>query len=253
MVITVENEKETKIFISHILDKAAECFNKNVPCATEFLDMQKQSLVLSIKRELGAGFLLWGGYEDAERKILIFLPDYEVDRNGFLSVIRAKHSSVNKLTHRDYLGSLMSLGIKREYIGDILVSESSADIIIKHEIEDYIYTNLSKAAKTSLSLTALPITELQIPRREVREITFSVSSLRVDCVLAAAFNLSRSRATEAVKAQLVYVNDILCLKPDKNLDLGDKITLRKKGRVILSDSGGKSRKGKTFVSAQVFK
>ena len=249
----MDNEKDAKIFISHILDKSNECFNKNIPCATEFLDMQKQSLVHGIKREFRTEYFLWGGYDDAERKIIVFLPGYETDRSEFLRVMRAEHNSSSPLSHRDYLGSIMNLGIRREFIGDILVCDSSADIIIKPEIEDFIYSNLSKAAKTTLSVSSHPISELRVPKPDVKEITFSVSSMRVDSVLAPAFGLSRSKAAEAVKAQLVYVNDILCLKPDKNVDFGDKITLRRKGRVIISDLGGKSRKGKTFVSAKVFK
>ena len=242
-------DKDVKIFISHIFDKDNECFNKNFPCATEFLDIQKQSLIQSIKKEFISKNFLWGGYDDAERKILVFMPQYDVEKADFLRVIRAEHNSAKPLSHRDYLGTLMGLGIKREFIGDILVSDNSADIIIKPELEEFIYSNLSKAEKASLSVTAHSITELHVPVRDVKEVTFSVSSLRTDSVIAEAFNLSRSKANEAVNAQLVYVNDVLCLKPDKFVGAGDKITLRHKGKIVISDIGNKSRKGRTFVSA----
>lgn len=245
----MDNEKDIKIFISHIFDKDNECFNKNFSCVTGFLDMQKQSLIQSIKKDFRSEIFLWGGYDDAERKILIFMPQYEVEKADFLRVIRAEHNSLKPLSHRDYLGTLMGLGIKRDFIGDILVFDDSADIIIKPELEDFIYSHLSKAAKTPLSVTAHSITELRVPASEVKEITFSVSSLRVDSVVAEVFNLPRSKANEAVNAQLVYVNDVLCLKPDKSVGIGDKITLRHKGKVVISDIGNKSRKGRTFVSA----
>ncbi|MBQ7718349.1 MAG: hypothetical protein IJT38_03535 [Clostridia bacterium] len=245
----MDAEKDTKIFISHIFDKDNECFNKNYPCATEFLDMQKQSLVQGIKKDFRSDFFLWGGYDDAERKILVFVPKYDVEKSEFLRVIRAEHNSAKPLSHRDYLGTLMGLGIKREFVGDILVFDGSADIIIKPELEEFVYSHLSKAAGAQLTVTSRSITELRVPVSEVKEITFSVSSMRVDSVLAEVFNLSRSKANEAVNGQLVYVNDVLCLKPDKTVGTGDKITLRHKGKVVISDIGNKSRKGRTFVSA----
>lgn len=248
----MDNEKDLKIFISHILDLEKACFTKNIPFATGFLDMQRQLHVHEMKNKFRTDFILWGGYDDAERKILLFLPDYDAPKEDFLRIIRASHSAAATLSHRDFLGAVLNLGIKRELVGDILVSENSADIIIKPEIEEFLYVNLRKAARTELSLAALPITELKTPKAEIKEITFSVSSLRLDSVIASVFNLSRSRAADAVSAQLVYVNDVLCLKPDKAVFCGDKITLRRKGRVVISEIGGESRKGKTFVKAKVY-
>ena len=249
----MDNEKDLKIFISHILDLERACFEKNIPCVTGFLDMQKQLYVHNIKNKFRTGFVLWGGFDDAERKILIFMPDYDFSKDDYLRVLRVSHSGAAALSHRDYLGAVLNLGIKRELIGDILVSENSADIIIKPEIEEFLYTNLKKAARQSIYLESLPIGKLSIPETEIKEITFSVSSLRLDSVLASVFNLSRSKAAEQIKSQSVYVNDILCLKPDKAVFCGDKINLRRKGRVIISETGGESRKGKTFVSARVYR
>ncbi|MBO4897381.1 MAG: RNA-binding protein [Clostridia bacterium] len=249
----MDNDKDLKIFLSHIMDLENACFTKNIPCATGFLDMQKQLHIHEIKNKFRTGFVLWGGFPEAERKILLFLPDYDIEKEDYLRVIRAAHGGGKTLSHRDYLGSVLNLGIKRDLVGDILVSENSADIIIKPEIEDFLYTNLSKAARQNLSLEALPITDIKEPETETKEIKFSVSSLRLDSVLASVFNLSRTKAAEAVSAQCAYVNDVLCLKPDKSISGGDKITLRRKGRVIISEIGGESRKGKTFVTAKVYK
>ena len=248
----MDNDKDLKIFLSHIMDLENACFTKNIPCATGFMDMQKQYNLQEIKKKFRTNYVFYGGFSDAERKILIFLPDYDVAKEDFLHVIRATHSAAVSLSHRDYLGAVLNLGIKRDLVGDILVSDNSADIIIKPEIEDFLYTNLSKAARQSLTLEALPVTELKEPEAEIKEVTFSVSSLRLDSVLASVFNLSRSKAANAVASQLVYVNDVLCLKPDKAIFCGDKITLRRKGRVIISRIGAKSRKGKTFITAKVY-
>ena len=123
--------KEEQYLISHAHDKCNECINKNMITATGFLDMHEQT-VLANERFSGR-FVFFGGYGDAERKILCFLPDYLEEPEG-LSILKAEYRGHKKLTHRDFLGSLMSLGIKREIIGDILVGEEKSYIIYGYVI-----------------------------------------------------------------------------------------------------------------------
>lgn len=196
--------------------------------------------------------LFYGGYEDAERVILINLPDYArlADENP-LTVIRAcKAEGSRQLTHRDYLGSLVGLGIKRELLGDILVREDGADIIVLSDIAEFILSNYCKAGRTGLSLSQHHISELIVPEAERTRITDTVASLRLDSVAASAFGLARAKAAEAIGRGLVFVNHVEVTKPDFQVKEGDKITLRGRGKACLTEIGGRSRKDRVYITIE---
>lgn len=242
------------ILLANILDKIDCCRDRGYISATGFLDMRTQGIVSIMKGEFTEKFLLFGGYEDAERKMLMFFPEYmEIDPNEFMCILRVKYSTKGKLSHRDFLGSLMSLGITRENIGDILVSDGLAQVIVKREMADFLQLNLSKAAKASLECEIAPLSELFIPETEAKEITDTLASLRLDAACASAFSMSRGSAAKLIEAKKVYVNDLPCEKCDKQLSEGDKIRIKGFGRAFLSETGGTSRKGRTFVKFKVYK
>lgn len=255
--------KEDIFFLGQIADKIDQCENKYIVTATGFLDPHQQSLA---RRYCKKNFIpvydeepsdlppvrtvFYGGYEDAERVILVNLPDYaDLAQQGLLSVIRAsKAEGGRELTHRDYLGSLIGLGLKRDCIGDILVREDGADIIILAEMADFILSNYYKAGRTNLSLTLHPLTDLIVPEIKGKTITDTVASLRLDSVVASAFGLSRGKAAEAVGRGIVFVNHVEVTKVDFQLKEGDKITLRGKGKCCLTEVGGRSRKDRQYIT-----
>lgn len=258
--------KEDKILLAQIADKIAQCEDKYIVTSTGFLDAHQQSLARQFCRknfvpvcdaygeqpDLPIRTLFYGGYEEAERVILLNLPDYAFlqDMNP-LTVIRAvKAPGSKELTHRDYLGSLIGLGIKRELIGDILVREDGADIICLSEIADFILTNYYKAGRTNLSLSQHDMGELVIPQTKRTQITDTVASLRLDSVTASAFGLSRGKAAEAIGRGLVFVNHVETTKTDFQLSEGDKITLRGKGKACLVEVGGRSRKDRQYITIE---
>lgn len=259
---------EDNIIISRTLDKIAQCENKYITTSTQFLDGHQQSLLRGYFKKNHIVYydsdnmtpeerpfmrsIFYGGYEDAERMILINLPDYAGLSDGEpLRVISAKrHSGGRTLTHRDYLGSLMGLGIKREMIGDILVRDDGADIIVLAEIADYILMNYTKAGKTELSLEVKDIANLVIPPQKVSVINDTVASLRLDSVAAAAFGLSRGKAADAIRMGLVFVNYVETTKADMMLKEGDKMSLRGKGKARLASIGGKSKKDRIYINIE---
>ena len=238
--------------------------SSNIMTNTMFMDPHGQSVVLSGYREIAANppvcgdlfdcAFLYGGYPDAERKIAVFTPGYDVDFSGLLSVIRAEHSekssasvSGRALSHGDYLGALMGLGVKREVIGDILVRPDGADIVVISDMADHLAEGLVKAGRSNLSTSVLSIGELIVPARETKTIRDTVASLRLDNIVSSAFGISRSKASEAILSGLVFVNHIEQLKTDKQISEGDLITLRHKGRARLAEIGGTSKKGRISV------
>ena len=194
----------------------------------------------------------YGGYEDAERVILINMPDYfDLERDNPLCIIRAeKAPGSRELTHRDYLGSLLGLGLKRDMIGDIIVRDDGADIIVMEDIADFILMNYYKAGRTNLSVSRLPITELILQAHKKTTITDTVASLRLDSVIASAFGLSRGRAAEAITHGIVFVNNMEVIKTDYQVAEGDKLTLRGKGKAVLADVGGRSRKDRQYITIE---
>ena len=263
--------KEDSFFLGQLADKIDQCENKYITTYTNFMDGHQQSIARIYCRknfipvteedpctpgDMGSipatRSIFYGGYPDAERVILINLPDYAfLESENPLTVIRAvKAEGSRDLTHRDYLGSLIGLGIKREMLGDILVRDDGADIICMSDFADFVLMNYCKAGRTNLSLTQRDIKDLIVPERKTQMITDTVASLRLDSVVASAFGLSRGKASEAISRGIVFVNHMETTKPDQQVGEGDKITLRGKGKAILSEIGGKSRKDRQYIKIE---
>ena len=245
--------KDDELIIGQAEDKIGQCFERNMPTNTIFLDPHQQSLLRGTvaRKDWGCELLFYGGYEDAERVVLLCLPDYAtIETAQPLMVIRVS-AGVGKggrqLAHGDYLGSITGLGISRSMIGDILVRSDGADIIVLEEIADYILRNYTKAGRAELSVEACPIEDLMIPERKLTHVTDTVASLRLDNIVASAFGISRTKATQAIGQGLVFVNHVEATKVDMQLSEGDRIVLRHKGRADLSQVGGRSRKGRVYV------
>lgn len=246
------------MLLAGVEDKFLQASRQYRTTYTNFLDLHQRSLVEKHWSELGKGSgeircVFYGGYDEAERTVAAFLPDYADESDCELSVIRIKHSAGGrKLTHRDYLGSLTGLGLKREMIGDILTVENGADVIILDEIKDFLLMNYSKAGRTSLELEAVSLEELHVPEQRTVTVKDTVASLRLDNVISSAFSLSRSKAAEAIRSGLVFVNSIQLEKPDMQVEEGAKLVLRGKGKAYIREVGGKTRKDRIFIAIERF-
>lgn len=162
--------------------------------------------------------------------------------------MQAACRSGGDLTHRDFLGSLMALGLTREKIGDILVEKGGCQVLLDPSMTDFLLQNWDSAGREKLTVTPLPLSELAPPQAAVKEIKDTVSSLRLDNVLAAGFSLSRVRAAEAVEKGSVQVNYVTCVKPDKPVSAGDTITCRGLGKCVLDSVGAPTKKGRLPVA-----
>ena len=259
---------EDKLIVAIAEDKITQCQENYMITNTGFLDMRQQTLCRKLLRSNAEvkGFF-YGGYPDAERRITIFIPEYidaetEEDLHEYflknkednpLTLIRAKHNGYKDLSHRDYLGSLTGMGIKREAIGDILVDKEGADVLVLREMAEFILTNYGKAGRTYLDITIEDIEHIVIPEGRVVEKSDTVASLRLDNVVASAFGTSRSNAAEAIKGGIVFVNNLQVEKPEKLVNQGDKLVLRGKGKVILKEIGGSTRKDRIFITLMIMK
>ena len=199
------------------------------------------------------GYAFWGGYDGAERQRLLFLPDWmNGPDDSTIVALRAVCRSGATLTHRDFLGSLMALGLTREKIGDILVESGGCQVLVDPSALDFLVQSWDSAGREKLTVSPLPLEELTVPEAAVKEVRDTVSSLRLDNVLASAFSLSRGRAAEAVEKGAVQVNYTVCQKPDKPVSAGDVITCRGLGKCVLDAVGSPTKKGRLPVAIRRF-
>lgn len=246
-------------------DRARQCGDRYMITNMGFLDMRQQSqLRKSFRREpapAGVKPFFWGGYEEAERQVLFFLPEYasEEDVREEIRVLRADCSvkaaasgSGRPPAHGDYLGSLMGLGIDRDRTGDILVREDGADILILAEISEFLEMNFVSAGRTNLSVSVHPAEDLILPVRERVRRHDTVASLRLDNLVSSAFGLSRAKAAEAIKRGLVFVDHQEVLKPDAPVEAGAVVNLRHHGKVRLLEVGGRSRKDRINIDYEIY-
>lgn len=259
---------ENRLLLNIIEDKYRR-FQKNYSITfTDFFDMMQQSSADKfVKNHAKEGVFWYGGYEGADRKKIIFVPDY-MDVNGekdifdfFLNSpelcplvlldVKLKAKGV-KLRHSDYLGSLLSLGIKREKTGDILVFDDGAQIIVSEEIAPYLAENYTSAGKTPLSVTVEKIDKLKLSEIKVEKLKLPLASPRLDNAISAVFGLSRKNASEAISAGLVFVNSMENKKPDYVLKDGEKLVLRGKGKAIYRGVSGTSRKGRVYAEFEKY-
>ena len=238
-------------------DLRARCEKQATVTHTAFLTPAEQyALEQWAKYTPECNMLLCGGHEECERKAAFFLPFY-MERENFepgeyISVLRAK-AGFGEPGHRDYMGAILGLGIKREWLGDIWVKGETAEIFCLPSVERHLLDSLDKVGRYGVKMSKASLAELTPPQRKVKRVTFSVKSLRFDAVVAGMFNLSRTSAAGFISAGDASLNYSQCMKADAPVKEGDVISLRGCGKGIVGAEGGKSRKDRIFVNAEIYK
>ena len=245
---------EDRLLLARILDRAEQARNRNIPAATDFLSPQQQMQTADLLRLAGIGetaYAALGGYDGAERKLLLFLPDW-LDGEGALEqspirCLRAVFREEYGLTHRDFLGSLMGMGIVREKIGDILVGPDSTDLVVLDTVADFLLQSWDSAGRAKLTVTAIDPAHIHIPVVKCQEIRDTVSSLRLDAVVSTGLRMARGKAADLIAGGRVQVNWRECTKADKLLSAGDTVSVRGFGKFELTEVGGLTKKGRISI------
>ena len=242
---------EERIVLARAADQMEAAEQRNIPTHTQFLSPHERSLVEKLIAANGyprAVFL--GGYEEAERRVCLFLPDWMEEaqpEEAGICALRAVWKDGRALTHRDFLGALMGMGIAREKVGDLLVGEGSCDIILLEEIKRFLLQSMESAGRSRLSLTEISLEEVQPPATEVKTIRDTVAALRLDAVASTGFSTSRSKMAEYISSGKVSLNWQECTKPDALVEEGDTISCRGLGKCRLTEVNGTSRKGRILI------
>lgn len=244
---------EDRLLVSRILDKyvLSEKIKKNTN--SDFLDPYQKNVV---EKSLETGgirdFIFFGGFSGAERTVVVFCPNnmpQNVERE-FLELFEVLHirlKSRESFSHRDYLGSLMGLGIKREKIGDILVRDDFGFAVVLKDIAEYIKYNLTRIGNVRIEVDTADMDELNILEPKLKEINSTVASLRLDSVASVGFGISRSKIADFIRAEKVFVNWETTNSLTRMVKEGDTISIRGKGRVVLDKIGNKTKKDRIHI------
>ena len=247
----IAHTPEDKLLLAKIWDKLTAGMRRDIPAATCFLSPRELEMARFLFGDV-PGLQSFGGYADAERRMLVYLPEYW-DESWFdtedapFVCLRASFYEGDMLSHRDFLGALMGAGIGRETVGDICVGQSSCDFFVTKEIAPYILQNFLSAGRTRLRLAKIPLAEVSVPEPETKEIRDTLASLRLDSVISAGFRIGRSLAAQHVTAGKAAIDGLPCEKPDKPVSEGCKISVRGLGKIKLDTVNGQTKKGRISV------
>jgi len=173
---------------------------------------------------------------------------FEEEYKEEISVLEITGRNINELSHRDFLGSLMGLGVERKTVGDILVYEDRAYVFILKDMEDYILENVDKIGRHGVKIRSIMPDELTLPEKKTEEISGTVSAPRLDAVVALCTRLSRGKASELIETDKVSVNWEVKNNVSLSLKDGDLISIRGYGRFKLDKINGLSRKGRIHIT-----
>ena len=234
---------------------ASRSRNKGIWVFSDFLSTAQQGVLVSMR--LPHGFELDGGYDGAERRVACFgsvedcgyecTPDFVC-----IKIEPVARKFADELTHRDFFGSVMALGLRREVLGDIIVHENCGYLFCKEEISGYIRENLTSVKRTTVSCTEVaspPVESVALP--EISEVI--IASERLDALVAAVYNLSRSTAKELIEQGKVSVNSVATLRVDLIIEEHDTVSVRGSGRFIFEGILRKTKKDRLRAAVRIYK
>lgn len=247
---------ENEALIRRAEDLAAQCEKRSSVTHTLFLTPAEQFALEKWSKTRDCKLLFHGGHSQCERKAAFFLPFYmdedSFDACEYISCIEAK-AFFGSPGHRDYMGAIMGLGIRREFLGDIWVTEDRAAVFCMPTIKTHIMDGLDKVGRYTVKTAECSLDAVQEPVRKTKSVSFTVKSLRLDAVCAGMFGISRSHAVSGIAAGEVSLNYEQCFKSDAAVKEGDIISLKGYGKGVLTAEGGQSRKGREFITVEIYK
>ena len=254
-------------------DEQLQRAERGIFSATEFLTPAEAYHVLQHCRRQGAGnrVLFWGGAENTERTVFCALPDYylpyeelpaeetraymqsaaEAELTATVAPLLVTGSTYRTLTHRDYLGSVLALGLKRSVVGDIvLLEDSRAVLFVLAHMQEFLCENLTRIGADKVTVQPYVLPEDFCVERHYESVTDSIASPRLDCVVGGLLNLSRERAQEAIAAGRVELNYEPALKSDHTVHDGDLLSVRGYGKFVVDSVSEQNRKGRIRLLAR---
>lgn len=252
------DEKEVQQQKKRLQELAARSYEQGIYTFTPFLGLSEQQVFYEIQRELDyAGVGMEGGSPLCERKMIRFGTEESLGYEepypiACLKVEPVMPKFAERLTHRDFLGAIMNLGIERSTVGDIFLREKEAHVFCQESIAPYLTKQLTQVRRTQVRCTVTETAEdLKAP--ETEKLALSVSSARIDAVVSGLYHLSRSQSAELFRAGRIYVNGRLTENNSYSLKEGDGVTVRGFGKFLYTGEQGETRKGRLRAGVEVYR
>lgn len=251
------SEKDLQQLKNRLLELAEKSYSRGIYTYTPFLGLSEQQVFHAVAREAAyAGYGMEGGAALCERKLIRFGNPEKLGYDEPYPIAHIEISPVTPkfaeaLTHRDFLGAVMNLGIERGTIGDIFIQEKGAVLFCHENIAGYIIDNLNQVKHTNVRC-CIPEGEVKLKGAEPRIVYITVASVRIDGVVAKIYNISRNDSQELFRAGKIFVNGILVENTSYQLKEADAVTVRGYGKFVYYGQIGTSKKGKDRVKAGIF-
>lgn len=239
-----------------IEELSERCANGQFVTATCFLTPEERyKTEKRFKNSDDFNMVFFGGNEYCDRTICFFVPAYmdkdtAVDYSEYICAVHITARFANP-SHRDYMGSVLGLGIERDRVGDIIALDGEGYLFCAPSVLGLILT-LEKVGRAGVKVTQVELSDVPAMEKKMKNITFSVMSPRLDAVVSGMFGISRSEAARQIAKELVTVNYSPALKTDLTINEGDIISLKGKGKGVVLGSGGTSKKGRTYMEAGIY-
>lgn len=238
-----------------IIDKANGCLKNYDVKITEFLNpFEIKNAVAILNSNSDLKYTVDGGYKEAERSLIFIYPfymEYEDVENNLRFLQIEGNFKFRSISHKDYLGALMNLGIKREKIGDIIIHENFCQLIVSDDICDFITMNLDKVSRNNVVVRRITREEILYNPPNYKDVAFTVSSDRLDCIVSGLYNISRQDSAKYINGERVYVNYEKIDSPSRVIQSGSLISVRGKGRAVVNQVGDLTKKGKIKIQAKI--
>jgi RNA-binding protein YlmH len=251
-------DNSSKLLEAHIEDMAERCSRTYSPQFTFFLDERQgaEAEIFCLRHCGEMMYMMWGGYEEAQRKILCIFPEYAADSiiDEFpLKCVTFSYRKEDRPDHRNFLGSLMALRLKREAIGDIVIAESEAQVFVTDIAAKLIMSSISKIGRVGVKLSDSTPFHLEKVQEFIELSGITVASMRLDCITAAAAHISRENAARLIRAEKVSVNHFTITSVSHEVRQGDVLSVRGSGRFILHAVNGETKKGRIHIILRKYK
>lgn len=253
----MNTDSADKLFQARIEDMYSRCERNFCPVYSHFLDERQCAEAEVICRKMGGELLysLWGGFEGASRKMLCVYNEYSEDffmEDFPMKCLTFSYRKEYALTHRDFLGSFMGLMLRRDTIGDIVISEGTAQVLVSDTAARLIRSSVSKIGRVGVKIADDKPFSLEV-KQEFDNIGGTVASLRLDCIVGLCAHVSREKAAQLIRNEKVTVNCFPAVSVSQELHEKDVISIRGSGRFILSDINGMTKKGRIHVGLRKYK
>lgn len=247
------SEGSDNILRSRIEDTVRLCEKRGVPCFLGFLDLHEQAVAQQFLNRLHSDFIcsFYGGYIEAERTFLSVSPSYYTTEEADypFECIAFTYRTQKKISHRDVLGTLMSLGITRDSVGDILCGDGVSVVFVRKEVTRFVCEQVDRIGGEGVTIQCPYEGDLPISI-EYEEIRATVASPRLDGVIKALLHCSREQAAEHILRGLVSLNHCAEESVSKLLNTNDTLSIRGYGRYIIDQIGPETKKGRLLLCAR---